>query len=330
MVAAAADYWFDRPVRRLASRALVNAFPVRRTGGGRADLAQAAGMLAAGHDVIVYPEGRRSRDGSIGPFHSGAAHLAELAGAPLVPVGIHGTQELLPVHGRLRRSTISVHIGPPADDLATAEAAVARLAVAPSAVAQPAPEERPDSWLRRRVAVFAASTAGLVTIALWAFGEALFLPLLPEFALVILALAAPRQAIRLALVGALASVIGGAVMYGLATQDVRLPAPLTTARMHAAAAHLVADEGAGAMAEQPMSGIPYKVFGAAAGRAHIGVVAFVAASVPARALRIVIVGLLAGSIGALLRRWRQYYVAAIVAFVTVFAAGLTAVVQLWS
>jgi 1-acyl-sn-glycerol-3-phosphate acyltransferase len=325
MVAAAADYWFDRPVRRFACRALVNAFPVRRTGGGRADLARAADLLAAGHDVIVYPEGRRSRDGSIGPFHSGAAHLADLAGAPLVPVGIRGTRELLPVHGRLRRTTVTVHIGQPATDLARAEAAVAELVRVPGS-----PVERPDSWVRRRVAAFAASTAGLVTIAVWAFGEALVLPLLPEFALVILALAAPRQCVRLALVGAVASVVGGAVMYGLAAQDVRLPAPLTTVRMHAEAARMVADEGAAAMADQPMSGIPYKVFGAAAGRAHVGVVAFIVASVPARAVRILLVGVLAGAVGALARRWRQYYLAAVVAFVTLFAAGLTAVVQLWS
>src|SRR5215470_17935414 len=76
VVAAAADYWYDRPLRRFACRALASTIPVRRTGGGRADLTRAAELLAAGRDVIVYPEGSRSRDGSIAPFHSGAGHLA--------------------------------------------------------------------------------------------------------------------------------------------------------------------------------------------------------------------------------------------------------------
>jgi 1-acyl-sn-glycerol-3-phosphate acyltransferase len=336
VVVAAADYWFDRPVRRLACRALVSAIPVRRTGGGRADLARAADLLAAGHDVIVFPEGSRSRDGSIGPFRSGAVHLADLAGAPLVPVGIRGTRDLLPVHGRVRRAPVSVHIGQPAGDLATAEAAVAELAgssanAGSSAIEPGFSANAPrDSRLRRRVAAFAASWVGLVTIALWAFGEAVMWPLLPEFALVILALAAPRQSVRLALVGAAASVVGGAVMYGLAAHGVSLPAPLTTARMHATAAQMVADDGAKAMAGQPMSGIPYKVFGAAAGRAHVGAVAFMAASVPARGLRILLVGALTGAAGAILSRWRRYYPAAIAAFVPIFAAGLAGVVYSWS
>jgi 1-acyl-sn-glycerol-3-phosphate acyltransferase len=326
VVAAAADYWYDRSVRRLACRALVSTIPVRRTGGGRGDLALATDLLAAGHDVIVYPEGSRSRDGSIARFHTGAAHLAGAARVPLVPVGIYGTRDLLPVHGRLHRARVSVHIGAPVPDVNAARSAIA-------ALAQPAvrPETaRPDSRLRRRVATFAASGAGLATIAVWAFGEAVMLPLLPEFALVILALAAPRRAVRLALVGAAASVVGGAVMYGLAAHGVSLPSPLTTDRMHATARQLVAADGAAAMADQPMSGIPYKVFGAAAGRAHVGVLAFAAESVPARGLRILAVGVLAGLAGAVLARWRRYYPAVIATFVLFFSAGLAAVVQSWS
>jgi 1-acyl-sn-glycerol-3-phosphate acyltransferase len=95
-VAAAADYWFERRWRRLVCRAMCGAFPVRRSGGGSADLAMAARLLAAGRDVIVFPEGTRSRDGSPARFHSGAARLAHMAGVPLVPAGITGTRQLLP------------------------------------------------------------------------------------------------------------------------------------------------------------------------------------------------------------------------------------------
>lgn len=115
-VAAAADYWFRGGLRPWVCRALCAAFPVRRTGGGSADLAAAGRLLASGHDVIVYPEGSRSRDGQTGNFRRGAARLASAAGVPLVPVAISGTAALLPPGGparRPRRVRVRVLIGAP-------------------------------------------------------------------------------------------------------------------------------------------------------------------------------------------------------------------------
>ncbi len=142
---AAADYWSGP--RGMVSRALGAAVPVRRTGGGSADLAGCAALLAAGRAVVVYPEGTRG-DGPPGRFHAGAFRLATAAGVPVVPVGIAGTAELLPRHGRLRRRPVAVRIGTPvaagteapasADRPDTAVAAVARAEVARLA-APPAP-----------------------------------------------------------------------------------------------------------------------------------------------------------------------------------------------
>ena len=115
-VAAAADYWFQGGVRPAVCRLLCAAFPVRRSGGGSADLAAAARLLACGRDVIVFPEGSRSRDGRTAEFHRGAARLAASAGVPLVPVGISGTGTLLPPQEsgrRRRRTTVIVRIGAP-------------------------------------------------------------------------------------------------------------------------------------------------------------------------------------------------------------------------
>jgi len=121
VVAAAADYWFRGGFRPAICRALCAAFPVRRSGSGSADLAAATRLLAAGHDVIVFPEGTRSRDGQIGDFRRGAARLAAAAGAPLVPAGISGTRALLPPAGsgwaggpgRPCRATVTVRFGAP-------------------------------------------------------------------------------------------------------------------------------------------------------------------------------------------------------------------------
>ena len=115
-VAAAADYWFRGGCRAGVCRALCAAFPVRRTGGGSADLAAADRLLASGHDVIIFPEGSRSRDGRTADFHCGAARLAAAVGVPLIPVGISGTGALLPPEGsgrRPRRTKVIVRIGVP-------------------------------------------------------------------------------------------------------------------------------------------------------------------------------------------------------------------------
>jgi len=89
---------------------------------GSADLAAAAGLLRAGRAVVIFPEGSRSRTGELAGFRSGAARLAATAGVPLVPVGIAGTSDLLPIDGRLGLAGVTVRIGTPveADDPADA------------------------------------------------------------------------------------------------------------------------------------------------------------------------------------------------------------------
>lgn len=79
------------------------AFPVRR---GTADLAavkEALRRLRAGGVVLMFPEGTRTRDGSIGPMHGGPAVIAARAGVPIVPMVIDGAFEAWPRTCRLPR-----------------------------------------------------------------------------------------------------------------------------------------------------------------------------------------------------------------------------------
>ena len=67
--------------------------PLRRGSptGARQALATAGGVLARHGIVGVYPEGTRSRDGRLQPGNTGPARLALASGAPIVPVGLVGT-----------------------------------------------------------------------------------------------------------------------------------------------------------------------------------------------------------------------------------------------
>lgn len=66
-------------------------------------LRQARDILAKGTCIGVFPEGTRSRDGSMGRFRGGAFHLAVLTGTPVLPVCIEGTGRLLHRSGFLLR-----------------------------------------------------------------------------------------------------------------------------------------------------------------------------------------------------------------------------------
>ncbi len=71
-------------------------------------------MATLGVSVIVFPEGTRSRTGDLLPFKAMPFSLAIAAGAPVVPVYVHNTFQILPKGAwRLRRFPIQVRIGAP-------------------------------------------------------------------------------------------------------------------------------------------------------------------------------------------------------------------------
>jgi 1-acyl-sn-glycerol-3-phosphate acyltransferase len=71
-------------------------------------------MRQEGISLIIFPEGGRSRDGSLGEFKEGAALIAIRAGAPLVPVGLKGTREVLPFgSGHVQPGVVTLRIGDP-------------------------------------------------------------------------------------------------------------------------------------------------------------------------------------------------------------------------
>jgi 1-acyl-sn-glycerol-3-phosphate acyltransferase len=98
VVAAAADYFYrNRIVAGLVSL-IFNTVPIERKRGG--GMAKNGGhldtLLEQGWNLLLYPEGTRSRDGMPGPLRRGAAVLAASHNLTIIPIRVTGTAEAMP------------------------------------------------------------------------------------------------------------------------------------------------------------------------------------------------------------------------------------------
>jgi len=73
-----------------------NAFPLpQRESGTRQTLRYIGELVTAGYSVLIFPEGRRAGDGSIGTFLPGTAMIAARLDVPVVPVRLEGLDRIL-------------------------------------------------------------------------------------------------------------------------------------------------------------------------------------------------------------------------------------------
>jgi 1-acyl-sn-glycerol-3-phosphate acyltransferase len=102
-------YWW--PLGRVLDAA--GAFPVERGKGDLEAIAKAVELVRSGEVVVMFPEGTRQRKGLRKRWearpHTGAARIAQRAGAPLVPAAIKGTDRLA------RLGPLRVTYGPPVE-----------------------------------------------------------------------------------------------------------------------------------------------------------------------------------------------------------------------
>jgi 1-acyl-sn-glycerol-3-phosphate acyltransferase len=102
-------------LRRTVFRVL-GAIPVQRDGqrAAQASLDTALEVLQRGTAFGIYPEGTRSRDGRLYRGRTGVAWLALQSGAPVVPVGLIGTDKVQPIGSRFPRlHRVTVRFGTP-------------------------------------------------------------------------------------------------------------------------------------------------------------------------------------------------------------------------
>jgi 1-acyl-sn-glycerol-3-phosphate acyltransferase len=110
--------FFRNPVFRVVLRAL-GQIPVHRGQGDAGAFERAVASASSGSVIGVFPEGRVNPEpeGPLQPARTGAARIALAARAPVVPIGIWGTQARWPRSGLRRsrpfRSVVAFSFGPP-------------------------------------------------------------------------------------------------------------------------------------------------------------------------------------------------------------------------
>lgn len=92
----------------------VGAFPVKRGSADRQALKRAARMLKNGEWVGIYPEGTRRGKGSAeSALHGGAALVARMGKAPIIPVGFENVADIKRKGERVRFPRVTVRFGKP-------------------------------------------------------------------------------------------------------------------------------------------------------------------------------------------------------------------------
>jgi 1-acyl-sn-glycerol-3-phosphate acyltransferase len=157
VVAAAADYFFDKRWKAVIAALALNAIPIDREVTGRKSATVIRELIDDGWSLVIYPEGGRSPDGWGQDFRGGAAYLSSRTGAPVVPVFIDGTGSIFgkgmkrPKPGRTR-VLFGAPLRPAADE--TTRRFNARIEAAVTALGD---ESTTDYWSARRRAATGTS-----------------------------------------------------------------------------------------------------------------------------------------------------------------------------
>lgn len=112
---AAGDTFFVTPAASFFASMMLNALPLWRQRGGRHALAELRKRLLGDPAIfILFPEGTRTRDGSLGNFKPGIGMLIAESPAPVIPCHITGAFEALPADRRVPRpKKLTLRIGKP-------------------------------------------------------------------------------------------------------------------------------------------------------------------------------------------------------------------------
>lgn len=104
--------WRSRPLGRFVS--LLGAFPVHRGAADRESLRICVEIIEGGSPLVMFPEGTRRSGPIVEDLFDGPSYLAARTGVPIVPMGIGGSERMMPKGAKfLRPSKLVLTIGPP-------------------------------------------------------------------------------------------------------------------------------------------------------------------------------------------------------------------------
>lgn len=91
-------------------------FPVDREKLDRTAFREAIKRLKSGRVLIIYPEGRRSRDGRLQSGKPGVGMMVKMSGVKVIPAAIIGTDKALPPGSWMIKPTpVTIEFGKPLD-----------------------------------------------------------------------------------------------------------------------------------------------------------------------------------------------------------------------
>jgi len=74
---------------------------------------RSAEVIKAGHPMVIFPEGTRSRSDNMGEFHLGSLKLPGMARATIVPLAIKGSWRVMEIDKKIHKTQLQMRILPP-------------------------------------------------------------------------------------------------------------------------------------------------------------------------------------------------------------------------
>lgn len=158
---------------------------------------------------------------------------------------------------------------------------------------------------------FTQSTAAQVVAFGWGLAEATVFVIVPDVLLTVLGCRSIRSGLRAALSALVGALAGGLITYAAgrsapeATQDFLVYLPGIQPGLIQTVELELNEQGLGALFLGPLRGTPYKIYAGVWGARRGSLVAFLAASIPARGIRFLVSLLLAATVSRIIARWTR-------------------------
>jgi 1-acyl-sn-glycerol-3-phosphate acyltransferase len=106
------NIWKSKLLGRFVT--MLGAFPVHRGSADRDALKACTDIVEGGSPLVMFPEGTRQSGPEVQALFDGTAYVAARAGVPIVPMGIGGSEAMMPKGSKLPRpSKLVLIVGDP-------------------------------------------------------------------------------------------------------------------------------------------------------------------------------------------------------------------------